>query len=158
MRHNFLLQLVAGIALARFSTAPLHAEQKEPVFLGEKYRYPWRVDSSTGMMAPNIEHMRFETKDDFAVVLQYYEHVIGGRIGIENAGALMSTGRKYIADDSREGLRLRVLVHHTKGSSVTVVISQAKGEKHTHVVVTFEDRASNSPIGGGAAYLHISSG
>jgi hypothetical protein len=77
------------------------------------------------------------TKDGFDKVVEFYEQALGGNLRLRKPGAVKMVGTStFVLDDSHQRpLQLRVFVHHAKDYSVTIVISRAKDEALTHIVM-----------------------
>jgi len=110
---------------------------KEPGFLGAKYRYP-KGETWTGLSAPDVEALRQITRDDFEKVSKHYEQILGNAFRTGRQEGILIVGSNFLIEDSKDRpVQMRVFVHCGDDHQLTLVISRANGESLTHIAIVF---------------------
>ena len=82
------------------------------------------------------------TKDGFDKVVAFYEKTAGAKLKRDDPGSveLQGTDRFLFNDSKDRPVQMRVFVHTAENYFLTLVISRAKGEELTHIVLVLTDR------------------
>jgi hypothetical protein len=114
------------------------------------WEYPGAKNSMSSEVGPLYESVR-TTTDDLARVVAHYEKKLGTKIDLDKpeAGAAEGGSDKQTAvlqdslqsEDAKKpqtrDVTLLLASQNTKSYDLTLVISQAKGEKQTHIALTY---------------------
>jgi hypothetical protein len=147
-------RLLIGLAFVLFGAAlvsPLHLHSQEKPELtksAELWEYPG-AKKHTSHAGGALYMSLSTTEHDLAKVAKHYgkkfamefavKHPASGiRGGDEEAtGALNDSFQQRSTDNLPRAVQMAVATQKTKEYVVTVILSQAKGEEHTHIVVSF---------------------
>jgi hypothetical protein len=138
MRPFYLVLGVAVLSLVGLCLHGVAANNDKPAKPIDKYLYPHSEDASPGVLAGKIYSVRMTTPHDFEKVIAFYEKQTGASLAVKEAGAVTgSADGVSVIDDSRDRpLTMRVLVKDIGSGWLTVIISRAKDDKVTHLVLT----------------------
>jgi hypothetical protein len=150
MRRSCCLAAATLLALALTSPADEKPTDAEKAAAG--WEYPGAKKLSLQVGGPLVTGV-YVTTDDLAKVLKFYGEKLGTDLAPKEptAGGVEGSADKQTAsvqdsvrpfDDKAKTYPLRdVAIHvgtqNAKGYAVTLVVSRAKGEDHTHVVITY---------------------
>jgi hypothetical protein len=113
------------------------------------WKYTGATELGTGPVGPGGHYAVLATTDGLDKVVAFYEKKTGEKLTTDSPGGQASRGGAEEAwaclDDSvqpgvKHEMRLvtvRVFVQRKKEYYVTLVISRAKGEDHTHISLTY---------------------
>jgi hypothetical protein len=144
------LALVAGIGavLAQKGVPPKTDAEKAAY---NAWKYPGAKERASGGIG-NCEHALLTTNDDLDQVVAYYEKKTGQKLspdapGGSGGGSGPNDDLHVFHDDSVQPdgttarpVVVRVFTQRAKRYDVTLVISRAKGEEHTHVSLTYTQK------------------
>lgn len=155
MATRQIIVLLAGLllilgAVAWIGVAVAQKEAKaggdKPAFEG--WKYPGAKELWSGQGAGGF-YAILATTDGLDKVEAFYEKKTGEKLKPDQAGGHGIGGsageaRVFQDDSIQPGVRagprpvvVRVLVQRAKGHDLTLVISRAKGEDHTHIALTY---------------------
>src|SRR3954452_15658548 len=115
------------------------------------WEYPGAKTSMSSEVGPLYSSVRITT-DDLATVVAHYEKKLGTRTALARPAAGAAEGgsgeQTAVSQDSllpsvdgkqpqARDVTLLLASQHTKDSCLMLVISRAKGEKHTHIALTY---------------------
>jgi len=149
-----MTRLLVGIAvflLGPTLASPLHSEAQEKPDLtksAEIWEYPGAKKHASH--AGGVLYMSLSTTEhDLAKVAKHYGKKLAMEIALkhpgsgirggdeEATGALNDSFQQRSTDIPPRAVQMAVATQKTKDYVVTVILSQAKGEEHTHIVVSF---------------------
>jgi len=134
-----------GVAVAQ-KDAPAKAAADKSGFEG--WKYPGATELGSGQGAGGY-HAMLATTDALDKVEAFYEKKTGEKLKPDQAGGSGIGGgageaRVFQDDSVQPGAKseprpvvVRILVNRTKGHDLSLVISRAKGEDHTHIALTY---------------------
>jgi hypothetical protein len=166
MRIALAALVVFGLICLLWPSGPVPAQEKgkgvqEVKGLADDFVYPGAKKLTTAATpageGPGISSAKYTTPDGWGKVVAWYRKKLGGQIGGE--GISINPGnepgiRATVLDDSRQpkgpgevigeprSVSLVVFLKKTNALTVNAVVSRAKDEKGTHVVLTVMDNKS----------------
>ena len=142
-----VFSLVAMVVASAWGDEPPTATAKA----ASAWEYPGAKNSMSSEVGPLYNSVR-TTTDDLASVVAHYEKKLGTKIAVDKAEAGAAEGgsgkQTAVFQDSLQPARdakkaeardVTVLLasQNTKAYCLTLVISRAKREKHTHIALTY---------------------
>jgi hypothetical protein len=134
-----------GYAIAQKDAPPKESVDK-PGF--ERWKYPGAKELGSDQGAGGF-HAMLATTDDLDKVVAFYEKKTGEKLKADQPGGHGIGGgegesRAFQDDSVQPGVKaeqrpvvVRILVQRAKSYDLTLVITKAKGEDHTHVALTY---------------------
>jgi hypothetical protein len=148
---GLLLALSAGLALAQRGQPPA---RRVPTPAFQALLYPRHEEGGAGQSGAGYGHACYATADDLETVVAFYERATGEKLTPDEPGQCEARPGWFFCDDSvgpprrgaserpRRPVAVRLLVKHAEAYDLTLVISRAAGEGHTHIVLDYFDKAS----------------
>ena len=150
---GLFLALYAGLALAQRGQSPAAKQaQRVPTPSFQALLYPHRDEGGEGQSGAGYGHARYITADDMKTVVAFYERATGEKLTAAEPGQCEARDGWFFCDDSagparpgvgerpRRPVAICLLVKHTEAYDLTLVISRAVGERHTHIVLDYFDK------------------
>src|SRR5262249_30768627 len=108
----------------------------------EPYRYPKAEGGRGASRTGNMYCERLTSANDFEKVAEFYQKKVGSALGKLKPDSIqtVSSGQAAIDDSNKRSVSLRTWVDHTDSYSLTVVVSRTKGEKATHIILSYWKR------------------